>query len=251
MFSTPTPPPTDRGNFDQSDSTFRASDTALPEPLPGSPWGLFKAWFDAAHAQKVQPNPNAMTLATIDPDGKPSARIVLCKGMDLSNGHIVFYTNYDGRKGRALAANPRAALVFHWDDLDKQVRIEGPVGRSPEAESEAYFASRPWISRIGAWTSSQTQPVASRADLLRKLEDTYRRFGIDPANLPPRDAKLDIPRPEHWGGFRLFAERVELWVGGEGRLHDRAVWTRSLRPGGPGEAQWTGATPWAATRLQP
>lgn len=243
--------PTDRGNFDQSDVLAHVAHHGLPDPLPADPFSIFRGWFDLAHARRVQPNPNAFTLATATPGGVPSARIVLCKGMDTGAGHIVFYTNYHGRKGRELGANPHGAAVFHWDALDVQARLEGPVARSPEAESDAYFASRPWISRVGAWTSEQSEPIASREALAAKLDATLRRFGLDPANLPPKDAKVEIPRPSHWGGFRLHARRVELWCGGEGRLHDRAAWTRELAPGPAGGPAWVGASAWSATRLQP
>lgn len=228
--------------------------SALTDPLPADPMVVFKAWFDLAHARKVQPNPNAFTLASVDKQGRPSARIVLCKGIDLASGHIVFYTNYKGRKGRELSAHPYGAAVFHWDVLDKQVRIEGPVVASPAAESDAYFASRPWLSRIGAWVSEQSEPIASRAALEAKLDATMRRFGLDPANPPPKDARLEIPRPAHWGGFRLHAERVELWCAGAGRLHDRGAWTRTLRPGGGGGGDrpaFVAAGGWTVMRLQP
>lgn len=189
-----------------------------------------------------------MTLATVGDDGRPSARIVLCKGMDLASGHFIFYTNERGRKGRELLSHPHAALVFHWDDLDKQVRIEGPVLRSPASESDVYYASRPWLSRIGAWTSDQSEPVASRAALAARLDDTLRRFNIDPANLPPKQASIDIPRPAHWGGFRIYAQRVELWCGGEGRLHERASWERTLVRRGD---EFVAEANWKHTRLQP
>lgn len=241
-----------RGNFDQSDKPFGVLDHLLPDPLPADPTPIFRAWYDKAHAQNVQPNPNAFTLATIDPDGTPSARIVLCKILREGDGYLSFFTNYTGRKGRALAANPRAAAVFHWDDLDKQVRIEGPVLRSPEAESDAYFKSRPWISRIGAWTSDQTEPIDSRARMQEKLDATYRRFGLDPDRLPDRDAHVEIPRPPHWGGFRIYFERLELWCAGVGRLHDRARWTRTLRRTTVGgDDVFEPASAWTCTRLQP
>lgn len=239
-----------QGPFDQSGAM--AIDQALPDSLPAEPFALFKGYFDKAHAQNVQPNPSAFSLATIDPDGSPSVRIVLCKTIDTTRGHIVFHTNYRGRKGRALEANPRAAACFHWDDLDIQVRIEGLVSRSPAAESDAYFLTRPWARRVGAWTSDQSEPIPSRAALEAKLEATMRRFGIDPAHPPTDDAKVDIPRPPHWGGSRLWAARVELWLGSRARLHDRAVWTRTIEPAQiDGAAGYRGATPWAATRLQP
>lgn len=230
-------------NFDQSDAF--SIEATLGDPLPADPLAIWKEWFDEAREKKVQPNPNAMTLATIEPDGSPSARIVLCKGMNLAAdaGYIVFYTNYDGRKGKALAANPRAALVFHWDDLDKQVRIEGPVVKSPDAESDAYYASRPLESRLGAWASKQSQPIESRDKLLEQVVEVMQRFSVDVfSDTPP-----PIPRPPFWGGFRVWAQAVEVWLGGPGRLHDRARWTRSLTPGAIGFTPG----PWSATRLQP
>jgi pyridoxamine 5'-phosphate oxidase len=220
--------------FDQSE--VRAGGEQLPESLPSDPFPLVLAWFNQAAAAKVQPNPNVMTLATASRDGRPSARMVLCKGIDAAHGFVVFYTNYQGRKAQELEANPRAALVAHWDDLDRQMRIEGPVVKSPAAESDAYFASRPRESRIGAWASDQSRPIASRHEMVKKVEQATERFGAG-----------DVPRPAHWGGYRVFAERVELWVSGAGRVHDRAAWTRQLRPDGAG---FVGG-PWASTRLQP
>lgn len=237
------------GPLDQTDAPGPGRDQHLPEPLPADPLPLFVSWFDEAAARRVQPNPNAFTLATVDADGTPSARVVLAKSIDPHAGFLIFYTNYNGRKGRALAANPRAAACFHWDLLDRQVRIEGPVTRSPASESDAYFASRPWLSRVGAWTSDQSEPIGSRDALAAKLEATMRRFGIDP-NAPPAkdDPGVTVPRPPHWGGFRLWVRSIELWVGSTGRLHDRAVWRRDLRPAGEG---YEAARPWVATRLQP
>jgi len=232
--------------FDQAESFgIRQS---LPDPLPVEPFALFRAWFDEAHARKVQPNPNCMTLATIDPDGRPSARIVLCKGMDLAAGWIVFYTNRTSRKGGALASHPRAAVVFHWDDLDRQVRMEGPIVHSPDAESDAYYNSRHPASRIGAWASDQSRPIATRAELIAKVDAAAKRLGVDLANLD-RATDPVIPRPPHWGGYRLWAQSVELWMGSDVRIHDRAVWNRSLTPLA-GEAGFTPG-PWSVTRLQP
>jgi pyridoxamine 5'-phosphate oxidase len=200
-------------------------------------------WLEAATAQKVQPNPNAMTLATIDPDGRPSARIVLAKGVDVAGGTVTFHTNRLSRKGAALTANPRAALVFHWDALDRQVRIEGPVTLASDAESDAYFATRRAASRIGAWASDQSQPIASRDALLEKVVEAVTRFGVDFEN----PEAVRIPRPPHWGGYRVWAEWVELWIGSEVRVHDRARWVRTLTPRGDGFA----AGAWTSTRLQP
>jgi pyridoxamine 5'-phosphate oxidase len=233
------------GPFDQTDAA--AAGEFLPEPLPADPFGLLKAWWDEAHSKRVQPNPNAMTLATVDPDGRIGARTVLCKAINITDGFFVFYTNYSGRKGVALDAGSRAALVFHWDDLDRQVRVEGLVVRSPDEESDAYFASRPWQSRIGAWASDQSRPVASRAAMQDKLAAAMRRFGLDPDRPPETGANVNIPRPRHWGGYRIWAERLELWAAGPGRLHERAEWKRTLAQANAG---FQGG-PWSSTRLQP
>ena len=219
---------------------------SLPDRLPKSPIPLFRAWFDEAARRRIQPNPNAMTLATIDPDGRPSARIVLCKTIHDDLGCLVFHTNYRGRKGRALEANPRAAVVFHWDDLDRQVRIEGPVTKSPGGESDDYFRTRKWESRLGAWASDQSEPIESRAALLNKVRHTAGEKGVDLA-AAVGGQPVEIERPPHWGGFRLWFEHVELWCNGVGRVHDRARWTRTLTP--TADAYSGGA--WTSSRLQP
>jgi len=132
------------------------------------------------------------------------------------------------------------------------VRLEGPIARSPAAESDAYFRSRPWLSRIGAWVSDQSEPIGSRLELEEKLDRTLRRFGIDPKSPPAAGAHVEIPRPPHWSGFRLHADRVEFWCAGAGRLHDRAAWTRTLRARNAGtDPAYVAAGPWSATRLQP
>jgi len=189
-----------------------------------------------------------MVLATADSDGHPSARVVLCKDIVPQPGYLVFYTNYLSRKGRQLTENPRAAVVMHWDAMHRQVRVEGQIVRAPDADSDAYFASRPWQSRLGAWASAQSEPIGSRKDLEAAVVKAAERF-----HTPPPDAEVSsseqvvVPRPPHWGGFRLWADSVELWVEGDARIHDRARWTRSLTPHGEG----FDVGPWSATRLQP
>lgn len=220
----------------------------LPDPLPAEPFGLVGAWLQEATGRAVQPNPNAMTLATVDPDGRPSARVVLCKGLDTAAGVVVFYTNYQSRKGEALAANAYAALVMHWDALDRQVRIEGPVVKSPGAESDAYFRTRRWESRLGAHASEQSRPIESRGALLERVALKAVELGLDMTAIVDRGGEgLEIPRPAHWGGYRVGAARVELWCGGVGRVHDRARWERSIEPQGEGFR----AGAWSSTRLQP
>jgi pyridoxamine 5'-phosphate oxidase len=217
----------------------------LPDPLPPEPMGLFVTWLTDAGAAKTQPNPNAMTLATVDWRHRPAARIVLCRGVDEREGRISFYTNYQSRKGHELTANPFACAVFHWDHLERQVRIEGPVTRSPEAESDAYFAGRPALSRVAAWASDQSRPLASRQALIEKNAVAEARFGVRPGVDPQT---LAVPRPPHWGGFRLWAAAVELWLGHPNRLHDRARWERDLTPD---TAAGFTASPWRVTRLEP
>ncbi|MCC7389494.1 MAG: pyridoxamine 5'-phosphate oxidase [Phycisphaerales bacterium] len=215
---------------------------SLPEPLPESPFPIFKSWFDDAAERRITPNPNAMTLATATPEGIPSARVVLCKGIDPRSGSLTFYTNLESRKGVEIRENPVAAAVFHWDSLERQARLEGPLTRVTDAEADAYFATRAWESRIGAWASRQSQPLDSRETLLQQAADRILELDLDIA-AAVRGDPVEIPRPPFWGGFRLLASRVELWVGGTGRLHDRAAWTRTLGRPSPGA--------WVGTRLQP
>ncbi len=222
----------------------------LPDPLPPEPLVVAARWLEEAWAARAQPNANSMVLATASRDGRPTARVVLCKSIVPQPGFVVFYTNYRSSKGSELKDNPRAAAVMHWDALQRQVRLEGPVVEAPAADSDAYFASRPWQSRVGAWASAQSEPIGSRAALLAAVAAAARRFGAPTPGSPgAHDAlKLSIPRPPHWGGYRLWAESVELWVQGEARVHDRARWTRRLEAGRDGAYS---AGPWSATRLQP
>lgn len=221
----------------------------LPDPLPTEPMALASAWLATALAARQQPNPDAMVLATATADGHPSARVVLAKEFDVERGRVSFVTNYESRKGRELADNARAALVLHWDHAHRQVRIEGVVVEAPAAESDAYFASRNWQRRLGAWASAQSQPLHSRNQLNEAVSAAAARFGApEPtaANIND-DPKVRIPRPPFWGGYYVWADSVELWVEGSARIHERARWTRSLTTAGAGFE--TG--PWTATRLQP
>ncbi len=222
----------------------------LSDPLPEEPLEAAEEWLAESWRRRGQPNPNAMTLATSTRDGRPSARIVLCKEIVVRPGYVVFYTNYHSRKGRELAENPRAAAVLHFDALQCQVRIEGIVEQTPEADSDADFASRSLPSRIGAWASAQSEPIESRERLRAAVAAAARRFGIAPGTAGPGAAVAEpaVPRPPHWGGYRLWAEAVELWVEGEARIHDRARWSRRLTRRADGGIE-TGR--WSVTRLQP
>lgn len=223
----------------------------LPDPLPPEPFTLLQRWMrDAWEQPTPPPNPNAMVLATSDAHGHVSARVVLAKQVIGDPGYVVFFTNYQSRKGSELSANPRAAVVMHWDALQRQVRIEGRVRRAPEPDSDAYFASRPWQSRVGAWASQQSQPIPSYAALREAVGQAAARFGVPAPGEPgyEEDRAVTIPRPSHWGGFQLWADAVELWCAGDARLHDRARWTRALSIGSEGRFE---VGPWSATRLQP
>jgi pyridoxamine 5'-phosphate oxidase len=221
----------------------------LPDPLPADPLVVAADWLAEATAKDTQPNPNAMVLATVNAAGQPSARVVLCKQIAADPGYLSFYTNYRSRKGRELESNPRAALVMHWDALRRQLRVEGRVVQVSAIESDAYFATRNWRSRVGAWASQQSEPIASRAELLMNVAKAALRFAL-PAPASDEDAPdpgLRIERPPHWGGYQLWAEAVELWVEGSARIHDRARWSRTLTPREDG----FDVGDWSATRLQP
>ena len=220
------------------------------DDLPANPLQVVAKWLAEARADASQPNPNAMVLATVDARGWPAARVVLCKDIAVDAGYIAFYTNYQSRKGRELAHNPRAAIVFHWDHRHRQVRAEGRVEPLSRAENDAYFARRPWQSRLGAWASRQSEPVASRTALTQAVAAAARRFGIPyegPGSREPDAVAVDIPRPDYWGGFRLNVHAIELWVEGDFRIHDRARWTRAT----DGSADLSASLRWSATRLQP
>lgn len=192
--------------------------------LAPDPFTMFGRWFDAARESGVL-EPNAMTLSTASVDGIPSARVVLLKG--LTDHGFVFFTNYESRKGRELAANPHCGLLFGWYELQRQVRIEGAASRIPRPDTEAYFAGRPRDSQIGAWASPQSSVVASRAE----LEEAY-------AELEQRFDGADVPCPPRWGGYLVSPERVEFWQGRRSRMHDRLQYRRE-------------GTRWVTERLAP
>lgn len=185
--------------------------------VPADPLALFADWYAAAADCGLR-EPTAMTLATVDPDGSPSARIVLLKGFD--DAGFRFYTNYQSDKGAALAANPRAALVFWWEPIERQVRVTGAVSKLDAATSDAYFQRRSRGSRLGAHASLQSQRLADRAELDQRLADVEARF-----------ADQDVPRPDHWGGYLVAPERIEFWQARRSRLHDRLRYVRDESTG--------------------
>ena len=191
--------------------------------VDADPYRQFHAWLKQSLEAEV-PEPTAMTLATVDAQGRPSARIMLLKALD--DRGFVFYTNYESRKGAQLAARPHAALTFFWKELERQVRIEGAIEKVSAAESNEYFAIRPLGSRIGAWASTQSATIESRQWLEARVKAAEAKYGGNP------------PRPPHWGGYRVIPDWLEFWQGRESRLHDRIAYTRD--PDG-----------WKITRLSP
>ena len=191
--------------------------------MPDDPLVLFEQWQKEVNAAGLA-DPTGVVVATVQPDGSIRQRFVLLKGV--SEDGFVFFTNYNRDKAAALAQNDRSSMLFPWNELDRQVSVSGKVEKIAESESDAYFAARPRASQIAAWTSQQSQPIASRGALEAQYQATLERFDGS-----------DVPRPPHWGGFRLVPERIEFWQGGEDRLHDRFVY------------QYTNG--WNRSRLQP
>ncbi|MTJ09683.1 MULTISPECIES: pyridoxamine 5'-phosphate oxidase [unclassified Anabaena] len=176
-----------------------------------NPFIQFQTWFSQSIAAQL-PEPNAMTLATCTPDGKPSARMVLLKDFD-ERGFVLF-TNYNSQKGQEISANPHASLVFWWAELERQVRIVGTVEKISSEQSDSYFEVRPPFSRLGAWASNQSEKIASREILEQQLQEFQRKY-----------ENLEVPRPPHWGGFRVIPQEIEFWQGRSSRLHDRLLYT--------------------------
>jgi len=218
--------------------------TSLPTPTPEDPLPVVASWLAEITASGRLKNPNAMALATCGRDGTPSVRMVLVKEIAPA-GYAVFYSNYQSRKGAELEQNPRAAALLYWEPLGRQVRLEGPVVRSPAAESDAYFATRPALSQLNAWSSAQSQPLATPADLDRAAARAARDLGIAEDGASVSRA---VSRPSHWGGYRLWFDTLELWAEGANRFHERLLYRRSLERA-DGISFRAGA--WSAQRLQP
>jgi pyridoxamine 5'-phosphate oxidase len=208
-------------------------DKSLADPLPAEPFELLTRWLHEARQGGTMINPDAMSVSTVDADGAPWARTVLCRGIDPQAGTLTFFTNRNSIKGQHLRRVPRASALFYWDALSRQVCAAGPVELASEAESDAYWASRPRLSQLAAWGSAQSEPVPSRTALLAQVHAVAERFGGIDGDGP-------VPRPPHWGGYRIVVLEMELWVGALGRIHDRVRWRRSAAGGA-----------WTRQRLQP
>lgn len=205
-------------------------DPALADPLPTDPFPVLVRWLaDAKGAGYV--NPDAICVSTIGADGTPRSRMVLCRGLDGDRGRLTFYTNRRSAKGEDLARLPRASAVFYWDKAARQAIVSGAVEITSDAVSDAYWQTRPRLSQVAARASAQSRSITSRDALLAQIDAEAQRVGGYEGTAP-------IPRPDHWGGYDIVADRVELWVGSTGRAHDRALWLRGPRG-------------WSAQRLQP
>ena len=223
----------------------------LPPTPPEDPVRLVHDWLADAMEHSGQRHPNAFSLATADSDGRPSARMVLLKDLSLAHGYAVFHTNYRSRKGAELDSRADAAAVLHWDRLGRQIRLEGPAVRCPAGESDAYFATRPWQSRLNAWVSDQSRPLKDPAELAERARRKAQEFDLpDPAGSasPGKSAESGLRRPHFWGGYRLWFRAVEFWSEGTDRFHDRVRYERTLTPAD--HYSFT-AGPWRWQRLQP
>jgi len=214
----------------------------MPAVRGDEPFALVRRWLDEASSAGGR-NPNAMSLATVGEEGRPSVRMVLLKDISETHGYVVFYTNYRSRKGRELERRPWAAAALYWPSLGRQLRLEGRVVRSPDEESDAYFATRPYLSQLNAWVSAQSEPLADGDDLERRAAAKAAELGGTATQAPP----AGVPRPPFWGGYRLWCDRVELWIEGAGRFHERTEYTRDL----DFAANRIDAGPWRSRRLQP
>lgn len=202
-------------------------DCLFADHVPEEPCTEVFKWFEYARENCGTPNWNSVMLATVGADGRPSVRAVLHKQFDPTDGSVIFYTNYNSRKSRDIEANPSIALTWHWDRLHRQIRMEGTAARVEPAVSDAYFATRARESQIGAWASDQSQPLEGWEELLGKVIDYATKFADGP-----------VPRPPHWGGFRLIPRTIELWHGRDGRIHERLLYTRTDDTDAAGRPVW-------------
>ena len=211
-----------------------------------NPLLLLQSWFNEAMELDLQPNPDTMAIATSNSQGLPNVRMVLCKEINTEEGYVVFYTNYNSVKSMEIKENPKCSALFHWDKLGYQIRIRGEILQSPDEENDTYFASRHLGSQVGAWASNQSNPVEDREALDDQFKKILDRFNLTSESITRNEQK--IPRPPHWGGYRLWIEEIEFWLNQKDRLHDRLHFRRALtiiNEGIETEKNWT------VKRLQP
>jgi len=211
-----------------------------------NPLLLLQSWLNEAMELDLQPNPDTMAIATSNSQGLPNVRMVLCKEINTEEGYVVFYTNYNSVKSMEIKENPKCSALFHWDKLGYQIRIRGEILQSPDEENDAYFASRHLGSQVGAWASNQSDPVVDRQALDDQFRKILDRFNLTNESITRNEQK--IPRPPHWGGYRLWIEEIEFWLNQKDRLHDRLHFRRVLTISSEGiETE----KKWAVKRLQP
>ena len=211
-----------------------------------NPLLLLQSWLNEAMELDLQPNPDTMAIATSNSQGLPNVRMVLCKEINTEEGYVVFYTNYNSVKSMEIKENPKCSALFHWDKLGYQIRIRGEILQSPDEENDTYFASRHLGSQVGAWASNQSNPVEDREALDDQFKKILDRFNLTSESITRNEQK--IPRPPHWGGYRLWIEEIEFWLNQKDRLHDRLHFKRALTISSEGietEKKWT------VKRLQP
>jgi len=218
----------------------------LSQSMTKNPILLLQSWLNEAMELDLQPNTDSMAIATSNSQGLPNVRMVLCKEINTEEGYVVFYTNYNSVKSMEIKENPKCSALFHWDKLGYQIRMRGEILQSPDDENDVYFASRHLGSQVGAWASNQSNPVEDR----KALDDQYGKI-LDRFNLTSESItqnEQEIPRPPHWGGYRLWIEEIEFWLNQKDRLHDRLHFRRALTISNEGiktEKNWT------VKRLQP
>jgi len=218
----------------------------LSQSMTQNPLLLLQSWFNEAIELDLQPNPDSMAIATSNSQGLPNVRMVLCKEINTEEGYVIFYTNYNSVKSMEIKENPKCSALFHWDKLGYQIRIRGEILQSPDEENDAYFASRHLGSQVGAWASNQSDPVVDRQALDDQFRKILDRFNLTNESITRNEQK--IPRPPHWGGYRLWIEEIEFWLNQKDRLHDRLHFRRALTISSEGietEKNWT------VKRLQP
>ena len=218
----------------------------LSQSMTQNPLLLLQSWLNEAMELDLQPNPDSMAIATSNSQGLPNVRMVLCKEINTEEGYVVFYTNYDSVKSIEIKENPKCSALFHWDKLGYQIRIRGEILQSTDKENDAYFASRHLGSQVGAWASNQSNPVEDRQALDDQFRKILDRFNLTSESITRNEQK--IPRPPHWGGYRLWIEEIEFWLNQKDRLHDRLHFRRALTISSEGiktEKNWT------IKRLQP